>query len=167
MFPFAQSDALNGAQADSKTNTFKVKLTFFWIGAQSVEAATGAQLIVYPQYPEVRLSGFLRGCKTAPNDLMQPPTKGVRKFNNASDGRVLLFGITQDGRTLAYLAAADSAVANECFSRYIPASVATASIFYKLSLIEESTKVQLLRALSQIHLAGSLNLVKLIDTGLL
>jgi MvaI/BcnI restriction endonuclease family len=155
MFPFAQSDALTGAQADSKTNTFKVKLNFFWIGTQSIEAATGAQLIVYPQYPEVRLSGFLRGCKTAPNELMQPPTKGVRKFNNASDGRILFFGITQDGRTLAYLAAADSAVANEFFSLHTQTSAATASVFYKLSLVEQSTRTQLLEALCKIHFSGA------------
>lgn len=92
---------------------YKVKLNFFWVDETSYEQANGAQLILYPQYPEVRLSGFLRGCRDAPNEIMRPTPKELRRSNNEADGRVLFFGITPDGRTLAYAAACESAIAKE------------------------------------------------------
>lgn len=79
-------------------------------GDGRVGQAPGAQLILYPQYPEVRLSGFLNGCPIAPSAEMQPIPRADRRFNNAPDGRILFFGVTQD-RVYAYLATATSHVA--------------------------------------------------------
>lgn len=154
MFPFAQTKELTSTQADGKTNTFKVKLAFYWVGANSIEAAAGAQLIVYPQYPEVRLSGFLRGCKTAPSELMQPALKNARKFNNEGDGRILFFGITPDGRTLAYLAATGSEIALEFIKMHEQKPFVKTSVFYGLPLSAKDAKTQLLEILAQIHFAG-------------
>lgn len=47
--------------------------------------APDAKLCYYPQYPEVRFSGFLRGCSMAPNELMSPSKRGFE------EGRVLFF----------------------------------------------------------------------------
>jgi hypothetical protein len=58
MFPFEAVEAT----PNGKNSTYKAKLDFVWVGDGVTEQATGAQLILYPQYPEVRLSGFLRGC---------------------------------------------------------------------------------------------------------
>ena len=56
-----------------KRETFKAELDFNWIDAEGQSPpAPGAQLILYPKYPEVRLSGFLRGCSIAPGDNMRP-----------------------------------------------------------------------------------------------
>lgn len=55
-----------------RNSTYKAKLDFLWVGKDFTERADGAQLILYPQYPEVRLSGFLRGCKQAPSELLRP-----------------------------------------------------------------------------------------------
>ncbi len=73
---------------------------FHWLrfGCEPV-AAPHAQLILYPQYPEVRLSGFLLGARGAPNDLMAP----------RDEGRVLFLGTTPSGRIVAY-AAKDAAL---------------------------------------------------------
>ena len=57
-------------------------------------AAPHAQLILYPQYPEVRLSGFLRGADGAPNEIMAP----------RDNGRVLFLGVTSSGRIIAHAA---------------------------------------------------------------
>ncbi|WP_175624404.1 MULTISPECIES: MvaI/BcnI family restriction endonuclease [Oxalobacteraceae] len=96
-----------------KRPNFKANVPMSWIdGTGQAEPATGAQLILYPDYPEVRLSGFLRGCKLAPSHLLQPIPKEFRKFNQGRDGRVMFFAVTETD-VYTYLAAADTAVARE------------------------------------------------------
>jgi len=73
---------------------FKAKLDFKWIDQDgTVWDAPAAQIIFYPQYPEVRFSGFLRGCKHAPSELMT-----VR-----AAGRWLVFGIKSNGEVLGFV----------------------------------------------------------------
>jgi hypothetical protein len=73
---------------------FKAKLNFKWIDQDgAVWDAPAAQIIFYPQYPEVRFSGFLKGCKNAPSELMT-----VREA-----GRWLVFGIKNDGEVLGFV----------------------------------------------------------------
>ncbi len=79
----------------------KAPLEFYWFSEPyRIEKAQYAQLILYPQYPEVRLSGFLRGCDSAPSRNMQPVLKEQR---TGIDGRFLILGITADDRVIAYL----------------------------------------------------------------
>lgn len=97
----------------SKPN-FKAALNFFWINDEGqIKLAPKAQLILYPKYPEVRLSGFLQGCSIAPSNYLQHIPSGKRQNNNGRDGRVLIFGIRNDDRILAYLAPAGTSLANE------------------------------------------------------
>lgn len=57
--------------SESGTAVLKAKLNFYWVTPETEsEHAPHAQLILYPQYPEVRLSGFLRGTRNAPNSVM-------------------------------------------------------------------------------------------------
>lgn len=105
-FPYGEVQAQTGL----KDPTFKAPLEFFWVGPSSLDKARTAQLILYPRYPEVRLSGFLLGCRIAPNKHLRPIPKDLRK---GLDGRVLFFGTTSDGRTLAHLAPAGSPLAFE------------------------------------------------------
>lgn len=91
-------------KAGSKRDRAKARVRLFWIGGgNSKHLAPDANLILYPKYPEVRMSGFLRGCIAPPSDILT-----VR-----DEGRVLILGITPDGETLGYAAAAESAVAKE------------------------------------------------------
>lgn len=68
----------------------KASVRFWWMDENGRYEAPNAQLILYPKYPEVRMSGFLKGCRNAPGDVMR-----VR-----DEGRVLFLGITRDGRVL-------------------------------------------------------------------
>jgi hypothetical protein len=89
---------------DWKRERFKAKLDFAWVddeGKKSV--APHAQLILYPKYPEVRFSGFLFGCQNAPSDLMA----------NRIPDRLLFISVDKRGRTLGYISAPDSEIANE------------------------------------------------------
>ena len=145
MFPF------QSIETSTANNTYKAKLDFTWVSENTTERATGAQLILYPQYPEVRLSGFLRGCKNAPNEYLRPVPPNQRRFNNGFDGRVLFFGITNKGETLAYLAKAESQIAREFQRKQLENIYAKQSVFFNLPLLGQDAKSVLLEKLAEIR----------------
>ena len=82
----------------------KSALRFSWLKQDgSLIPSPGAQLILYPQYPEVRFSGFLRGSQGAPSKVMT-----VRE-----SGRILFFGVTPAGQIVGYASARDSDLTRE------------------------------------------------------
>jgi hypothetical protein len=88
----------------------KAKLNLFWINEELKHSqAAGAQLILYPQYPEVRLSGFLRGCSTAPSSLMRSRSDGY-----AIPNRMLLIGVnTSETKLYGFVSAEHDRIFNE------------------------------------------------------
>jgi len=67
---------------------FRSALDFYWIRKDGRAChAPDAKLIFYPQYPEVRLSGFLRGCGDAPSSLYDKGKRG------SEPDRVLVLGV--------------------------------------------------------------------------
>ncbi|QXL84416.1 MvaI/BcnI family restriction endonuclease [Comamonas sp. NLF-1-9] len=67
---------------------FRASLEFYWLDETGgAYLAPEAKLIAYPQYPEVRFSGFLRGCTKAPSNLWTKERRGTE-----SD-RILIFGV--------------------------------------------------------------------------
>ena len=93
--------------AGSKQDRPKAKVKFFWLDEDGRHPAPDAQLILYPDYPEVRMSGFLKGCKAAPSAIMT-----VR-----DPGRVLFMGMTATGDVLGYATSADNPIAAEVNAR--------------------------------------------------
>ena len=84
---------------------FKAGLNFAWLSPDGgLHPAPRAQLILYPQYPEVRFSGYLQGCSEPPSDIVGA---------NRSPGRVLFLGVRDDGQILGYAASAESAAARQ------------------------------------------------------
>ncbi|MBO4393224.1 MAG: hypothetical protein J5800_02665, partial [Spirochaetales bacterium] len=62
-----------------KRPVYKAPMDFWWIdGSGNTAPAPGAQLVLYPKYPEVRLSGFLRGCPTAPSSYFREVPESKR-----------------------------------------------------------------------------------------
>ena len=102
--------------------------------------------IYYPQYPEVRLSGFVTKCGFDMGGWMDPDKKG------RTEGRVLFFGITKSKKILAYLAIPDSRIAKE-INDY--PSVAITGVFNELDTKGRtktaSSKDTLLQELKRIH----------------
>jgi len=70
-------------------------IRMFWLGTSFAEPAPHAQLILYPQYPEVRLSGLLKGVRTAPRRLLSVTERGREQ------GRILILGIN-DGENAVF-----------------------------------------------------------------
>jgi len=137
------------AYPDLKDPNFKASLDFFWVDDELIERAPGTQLILYPAYPEVRLSGFLAGCRLAPSHHMQKIPKECRK---GFDGRVLIFGTTADGRTFAHLAIENSSLANEL--RALPSESDELLIELTLPVGSQENRQKLLDALREIHRTG-------------
>lgn len=105
-----------------KSPIFKAKLRFGWLLASGAVAdAPGAQLILYPQYPEVRFSGFLRGCAQAPSELM----------SGRVGGRVLLLGVTERRQVVGYVVGNESQIAAEFRARTASPSD---GVFFEISL---------------------------------
>jgi hypothetical protein len=114
-----------------KNPIFKAKVRFSWLlPSGAIVEAPGAQLILYPQYPEVRFSGFLRGSSEAPSELMR----------GRMTGRVLFLGVTGERRVIGFAAAPESPLVLEFHAR---ASRPSAGVFHQLPLPDigdEATK---------------------------
>lgn len=97
----------SGKKAGSKQDRFKAGISFSWVDETGRYDAPHTGLVLYPKYPEVRLSGFLLGCMKAPSNIMR-----VR-----DEGRVLFIGITHDGEVLGYAAGPDHLLARTIHAR--------------------------------------------------
>lgn len=81
--------------------TLKAPLDFYWLQPDGSRVhAPDTQVILYPQYPEIRLSGFLNRARSAPNSLM----------NSRSLGRLLFLGVTNDRKIMAWATDAGSQI---------------------------------------------------------
>jgi hypothetical protein len=137
----------SGKQSKSSTR-FKAPLNFHWIDKTGKNSpAPYAQLIFYPQYPEMRFSGFLRGCSTAPSELMDPTKRG------REEGRTLILGVNGKGEIFAYVADAKSSMNEELLTHSM---AETDSVLEELewSQSENKSQVILLNNLKRIHEAG-------------
>jgi hypothetical protein len=129
-----------------KKERFKTKLDYYWLDEEGLlSSAPDAQLILYPKYPEVRFSGFLRGSKKAPSNLMATRV----------EGRLLFLGVSTNGKVLGHVVAPESEVFNEFEAMQ---DVRIVGVFKEITLqngvIQLDTKRQLIDELKRIHKLG-------------
>lgn len=87
---------------------FRSALDFFWLDKEGrPRHAPRAKLIFYPQFPEVRLSGFLQGCSEPPSSLW------VKERRGQEPDRILLLGLGSGRRVLAVTLPPESPGAKE------------------------------------------------------
>jgi hypothetical protein len=141
-------------RAGSKQDRPKASVRLFWIDENGKHLARDANLILYPDYPEVRMSGFLKGCRAAPSHIMT-----VR-----DPGRVLFLGTTKDGEVLSYATALDDPISRELNSGTWEAL----GVFLELPLTlgQDNPKDLLLAELCRIYQLGWINSQKLGRDGL-
>lgn len=128
---------------------FKAPVDFWWADdAGTLSPAPGAQLILYPQYPEVRFSGFLKGSDCAVANVMASRDKG----------RVLVLGVTPTNRVCGWAGSGDSAVAKELAERDRLGALRHIGVFLEIAAAEEragpQAEVSLLMELGRIHREG-------------
>lgn len=128
---------------EDKPTRLKAPLHFSWITSEGVlSSAPNAQLILYPQYPEVRFSGFLKSCTNAPSDLMT-----VRQA-----GRILFFGVTASGHVVGFVASHESAIAREIEALHLQPEI---GVFSQIALeVRTDDRQILLSELSRIARLG-------------
>jgi len=131
---------------DWKRNRFKSKLDFYWTDEEGqLFPALEAQLILYPKYPEVRFSGFLKGSKGAPSELM----------TSRLDNRLLFLGIKPEGQIIGFVSSPDSEITREFESLK---NLNEVGVFTEIAIIgnkiELDTKGQLIKELKRIHELG-------------
>ncbi|MCT4607602.1 MAG: MvaI/BcnI restriction endonuclease family protein [Pelagimonas sp.] len=103
IIPHCDIDTDFSEKAGAVRRRDKASVEFFWIDSQGTWRAPNAQLILYPKYPEVRMSGFLQKAVNAPKGLMA----------SRDEGRVMFFGVSPEGRVYGYVDAHDSDVVAE------------------------------------------------------
>lgn len=149
------------ADGTAKVPNFKAKVKLNWITENGdFEPAPYAQLILYPSYPEVRLSGFLRGCSNSPSEYMRPIQAGNRGPKNSWDGRILFLGVNDAGEIFAALGIAGSVASLQFDELRTSKKIEKKGALYSLPIQCESstklvdTKKELLAALSTIKNKG-------------
>ncbi len=134
---------------DQPVPIFRSALDLWWLGADGTgRKAPEAKLILYPQYPEVRLSGYLTGV-----DRSHRPSRALG--TTREPGRVLLLGVTDDGRIVGAAAAAGSPLAHECLAL---ANLESVGVLRRVPMPEEgaarSSRELLLHALCRVASKG-------------
>lgn len=145
------SVSTSGKTADPKR---KIKyfspLKFSWVGPDGrTYEAPHAKLIYYPQYPEVRFSGFLSGSGVSAGRWMDPKKQG------RSEGRWLVLGVDLDKNIHAYLVTPESNLSKELAATSF---TEISSIFGEIHIGQSapiaSTKDALTAKLLEIHQMG-------------
>lgn len=125
--------------AGSKKERAKAKLDFYWADENHCEVAPATQLILYPKYPEVRMSGFLAGSRHAPSDVMA----------TRDEGRLLFLGICHDGKILGYACKPNTHIANEIHTKNLQPTNGVLTELFRSGI--DDSKVKLLEALTAVY----------------
>jgi hypothetical protein len=137
----------------SKRNRFKALVDLWWLdGTGALCPAPNAQLILYPKYPEVRMSGFLAGTEFAPSEMM----------TSRKHGRLLFFGIRNDGRIIGHVTSPENPIRNEIKNLK---GCSEDGVFIEIPSggagDETDTRTALISMLKSIHGAGWIDSVRL------
>lgn len=128
---------------------FRAALDFYWIRKDGRACrAPDAKLIFYPQYPEVRFSGFLRGCSDAPSYLYDKSRRGKEL------GRILVFGVG-NGKKLIGITLPPESPAARAIGEHHPRDAY--GVFFILPIpgfAQGDGYLELLRELCAIHRRG-------------
>lgn len=153
---FLPSGSLVGSLSTStkekkRSIKYQTALELSWLDSDGSDfPAPDAKLIYYPQYPEVRFSGFLKGSRVKAGEWMDPKKQG------RAVGRWLIIGVAPDKKIYAYLAVPDSNLSRELEDTIEQGD----DIFNQLSISHasstgtESSKQSLINTLKEIHLQG-------------
>ncbi len=145
------SESKSGKTSDPKRKIkYQVPLPLTWVDAEGQSyPAPNAKLIYYPQYPEVRFSGFLVGSGVEAGYWMDPKKSG------RSQGRWLILGVSSKKETFAYLVVPQTALSKELEKT---PSMQITGVFSQLDLPEKtrkrSARDSLLERLNEIHTMG-------------
>jgi len=136
--------------------SFKAKIDLGWLQPDGrVSPAPHAQIILYAQYPEVRLSGFLRGSEKAPNELL----------NKRMVGRILLFGISGT-KVISWVLQRGDTAAKEIEALHTrEGSLTLFNIQRFQNSYRKEERERVIQALKTVHMAGWIDSKQLSEDG--
>ncbi len=113
---------------------YRAEMPFSWLSNDGYHRAPHTKVIWYTRHDEVRISGFLRGCKGAPPIM-----------KNRDEGRLFVFGIVPETETFGIVFPSNHPVSCSCPWDDM---IATSAAFRRLEDTRQSV-IQRLRELSQ------------------
>lgn len=131
-------------------SVFHAPLEMYWItSAGTASKAPEAKLIFYPQYPEVRMSGFLKGARYAPSTFFDKEKLG------AVPDRILLLGITSQQAIVAIAVPPESPAARQIKAEQPHEAYGALHVLpIESSSSDADDYFILLRALAEVHRSG-------------
>ena len=125
---------------------FRSGLEFYWLGRDGQPSrAPEAKLIFYPQYPEVRFSGFLQGCRNAPSTLW------VKDRRGDEPDRILVLGLGNGKKIFGITLPPESPAAREIRATEPHPSYGVLNILPMPGQGEVDGYLELMRELCGIH----------------
>lgn len=150
--------------ANTTNPIFKASVDFYWIGDNhTLVSAPNSQIILYPQYPEIRFSGFLKGAQ-------REHISSARSLMTSRDnGRLLSLGARPDGKVIGCVFSAESPVASE-FTQLSGTLNKATEIFFEMVVpvylqTGNDPRFILLNELCRIHQLGWINSKRLDSAG--
>lgn len=136
----------SGKPGERGRQILKSRVLWSWLDATGcAHPAPNAQLVLYPQYPEVRFSGFLQGCGIPLGKWLDPARDG------RLPGRILLIGVGRDGQAFGHLVVPGSVLARQLESSK---ELDTFGALTELEFLAGDNLARLLAELKRIHLLG-------------
>jgi len=124
---------------------FHAAVRLEWLTPEGMlSPAPEAKLILYPQYPEVRLSAFLLRSPGAPSAVLA----------GRATGRMLLLGITGDQRVVGYATSASTSVSRQLEALAPPHDCALHAIDTSVVRPRIASREGVIDALRAVHLRG-------------
>ncbi len=155
--PFMPTEEITASQSRTKKKSngkmdvkYQANINLSWVDADGiVYKAPNSKLIYYPQYPEVRFSGFLQGSKVNLSKWMDPYKQG------RAEGRWLIIGVSHDEAIYAYMAEPESCLSKELAQTIlIDVGSALSKLGSALETNVVSSRETLILMLNQIHQRG-------------
>ena len=138
---------------NSKRDRFKADILFEWMdNIGNLYPAPSAQLILYPKYPEVRMSGFLKGAQKAPSNYL----------GGRDEGRVMILGITSSRHIIGHVIGPENPLSRE-LAQFDNDRTILSTVYQDRA--DDNAKRQLLEKLREIHMMGWVNSCKLDGNG--
>jgi hypothetical protein len=164
---FVPLGSITPSKSDSKKSgvnkrsvKYQAAVDFRWIDDRAnFHNAPHSKVIFYPQYPEVRFSGFVQGSTMELNGLMDPQRLG------RSHGRWLVLGTSKFGHLYGYLASPRSKTALELRVSKFTEQEGAFSELLNMSSGEQSGENDLFTRLESIHLMGWIDGMRLTSAG--
>ncbi len=148
---------------------FKAPLDFYWMDEEgNTDQAPNSQIILYPKYPKIRMSGFLAGTNRkldiTPRHLMQPPTLEERAVRMGTY-RYLVLGVNKS-TIWAYCTTWEDELALE-LQQLVADNKANlvASVFYESIVVGKTSEEKLLDKLRTIYESGPIESCRLQSNG--